>query len=320
MSGRRNGCGRLAALAALIVWLAPALAGAQDSRRTAPAVDRDVRTFQVAARPALDVTATSGAVRIAAGARDVIRVEAVARGARSRRSGRTGDAIGVDYTHDGSRVSVDVRRRGGRDGAVDLEVQVPADTSVFVRTRSGAVAVRGTRGELRVESVSGGIDLADVQRVTEARNVSGAIALRDAAGADQVKLTSVTGEVTAERVRARGLEAAAVSAALRLVDVLADRIAAKSTSGDVLFSGPLARGSHADLSTHSGTLTVRLPAGIGVTLSAETYSGHVASDVPVTLQGGRAGGPRRAIRGTIGDGAAELLLRTFSGDIVIGRR
>ncbi len=60
----------------------------------------------------------------------------------------------------------------------------------------------------------------------------------------------------------------------------------------------------------------------GFELDASSFSGNVRSDLPVTLPRGQpvggGHGPGKKIRGTHGDGSAQLVLASFSGDIVIG--
>ena len=60
-------------------------------------------------------------------------------------------------------------------------------------------------------------------------------------------------------------------------------------------------------------------------LDADTFSGSVRSDVPVTLRSvGRTNGERRgsprAIRGTYGDASAVLAIRSHSGSVVITKK
>jgi hypothetical protein len=59
-------------------------------------------------------------------------------------------------------------------------------------------------------------------------------------------------------------------------------------------------------------------------VQANSFSGNVRSDFPIDRrsgrEGGRAGVTPRGLRGTFGDASAMLVLRAFSGNIIVGRR
>ncbi|HOC19817.1 MAG TPA: DUF4097 family beta strand repeat-containing protein, partial [Vicinamibacterales bacterium] len=124
----------------------------------------------------------------------------------------------------------------------------------------------------------------------------------------------------------RGLSAETVSGELRLANVSGDRVGAKSVSGGVDFSGPLAQGGRYEMKSHSGDVRVAVANDAGFELEATSFSGNVRSDLPVTIGGPgreavRTGGRgRQAMRGVHGDGSAFLSLTTFSGSIVVTKR
>jgi len=68
-----------------------------------------------------------------------------------------------------------------------------------------------------------------------------------------------------------------------------------------------------------------LSGNTGFELDADTFSGSVRSDVPVTLRAiGRIEqnrrGSNRAIRGSYGDASAFLSVRSHSGSVVITKK
>jgi DUF4097 and DUF4098 domain-containing protein YvlB len=117
-----------------------------------------------------------------------------------------------------------------------------------------------------------------------------------------------------------------VSGDLQLSDLQAERLTAKTLSGNVEFIGGLERGGRYEFHAHSGNVRLVLPANIpGFEMDASTFSGSVRTDFPVTLRstadaGGRRTTTNRAIRGSFGDATAILSLRSFSGNIVIARK
>ena len=281
------------------------------------------RVFAVSRGSTLDVANVAGDVRITTEPGEAIVVHAVR---RLRGSGRRDDARLQDLQLEMSQVGnrVEVRARGSRsgrsNGAIDISVSVPPDTVVLARSVSGLVALTGVEGEARLETVSGNVEVLRGQNVTLAKSVSGEISVRDAASAGTLILGSVSGSIVATAVRARGLEATSVSGSLRLGDISAQRVLAKAVSGDIDFGGGLAAGGRFEFTSHSGDVRLQLPAAASFDLEADTYSGRLTSDFPVTLRSSRAGRSSRAIRGVTGDGAAQLVIRSFSGGVTIGRQ
>ena len=141
-----------------------------------------------------------------------------------------------------------------------------------------------------------------------------------------LSISSVSGSVHARNVKAHGLDLGSVSGDVVVSDVACDRLNAKSVSGGFEYTGTIARGGVYDVNVHSGTVRFTLANPSGFELTANTFSGSIRSDLPLTIGGDRDSNVRRrgvnnrSIRGTFGDGSAMLTLRTFSGDIVIAKR
>jgi DUF4097 and DUF4098 domain-containing protein YvlB len=141
-----------------------------------------------------------------------------------------------------------------------------------------------------------------------------------------MSIGSVSGNVTARDVKVRALEAGSVSGNLRLHGIDAQRTEAKSVSGDIEFGARLAEGGRYDFNSHSGDVRLVLEDETGFELTADTFSGRVRSDFPLTLLTTRAGNARgradavRAVRGTFGDAGAIITARSFSGSVVVTKR
>ena len=133
---------------------------------------------------------------------------------------------------------------------------------------------------------------------------------------------------SAKGLKARALDLGTVSGDLVLNNVTCDRLGAKSVSGNVEYGGSLAKSGRYDINSHSGTVRLTLTGTIGFELNATSFSGSVRSELPLTIGGdanardGRHSyGPRTTnMHATFGDGSAALVIRTFSGDIIITKR
>jgi len=210
-------------------------------------------------------------------------------------------------------------------------VTVPSGAAVEVKSVSGNIKVTGVRGVVRSESVSGDVTTSDTPKVEAAKSVSGNVMLSGIQNDGELSASSVSGTVTAKDVKAHALDLGSVSGDLTVSDVTCDRLSAKSVSGAFEYSGSLARGGVYDVNSHSGTVRFVLANPAGFELTANTFSGNIRSDLPLTIGGdrdrdrdrgdrGRRGVDNRSMRATFGDGSATLTLHTFSGDIVIARR
>jgi len=124
-------------------------------------------------------------------------------------------------------------------------------------------------------------------------------------------------------LKVRTLDVTSVSGQVR-VEAESERVRARSISGSIDYAGPLARNGRYDLQSHSGRLQMTPMDGGGFEVDAATVSGQFRSDVPLTLterlQRPRTGRGNRRVVGTVGDGGALVSLRSFSGDMIVGRR
>jgi putative adhesin len=112
---------------------------------------------------------------------------------------------------------------------------------------------------------------------------------------------------------------------MRLTDVEIDHSSLRSVSGDIDYTGRLARTGRYQMQSHSGDIRITPADSRGFALEGSTFSGDVRSDFPLTIQTSPGnsfspGGRNRSVRGSFGDAGATLTLQSFSGDIVIVKR
>jgi DUF4097 and DUF4098 domain-containing protein YvlB len=105
----------------------------------------------------------------------------------------------------------------------------------------------------------------------------------------------------------------------------------KSVSGNVEYSGGIARGGRYEINSHSGDVRLVLSNPAGFELTATSFSGTIRSELPMTVGGDSSDrddrGRRRrgevnnhSMQATFGDGSATVTVRTFSGSVVIAKR
>ena len=148
------------------------------------------------------------------------------------------------------------------DVDVDFEVRVPAGVHFTGRT------------------ISGDIDVEDLQSPVLARTVSGDIRISTS---DLADASTVSGSI----------------------DVAMGRT---DWSGDLAFH------------TVSGDIVLEFDRALHADVEFESLSGDMESDFPISLHSRRNGWIGGRIRGTIGDGGRSLSLKTVSGDVSLRRR
>jgi DUF4097 and DUF4098 domain-containing protein YvlB len=306
----------------------------QGRNRGAEQSDTVSRKVRIGRNGQVTIQNVSGTITVAAGSGDEATIDAVKR-ARGDRS-QLGLVDVVIEEHPGR---VDVRTEYRRPGFperlfndvnawVDYTVVVPDGASVDLKSISGEVKVTGVKGSVRVQSISGAVSAAGTPRVELAKTVSGAIALAGVMFDGDLTASSISGSIRVNGLKARSLDVNTVSGEVLLRDAAVERFNARSISGSIEYSGALDKDGRYDVSSHSGSVRFMLAGNTGFELDATSFSGGIRSDFPLTSGGDRSPevrtrarrGPGDSMHATFGDGTARLTLRTFSGEVVIGKR
>lgn len=298
--------------ASMLAALAPA-AAAQDRDDYVGWVDT---TFTFDRDGSVTLSQISGDVIVSTWDRDEIRIRAYAEHVPlETRFSRSRVTVGLDFDEDG-------RNRRGRNGDnigdTQFEVTMPAGARLAARSVSGDVQVRDVTGQVSAASVSGDVMVTGGAEEITVTSVSGDVQLTGARG--RINLNSVSGDVILRDTEG-DVSANSVSGELMLQDVRARLVTAKSVSGEIDFTGPIAPDGRYELNSHSGTITLRIPADTRGTLSVSTFSGDIDSDVPVTLGASDRFGPgRSSVEIELGNGdGGRISAKTFSGDVVLRR-
>jgi len=275
-----------------------------------------------------DITVTRGG-----GSDATIEIVKTARGRTAEEAKESLALVPVEVTERNGRAEVktrypsgDEQRRNNRRNinvSVAYTVSAPAGTRVSIDSISGNIKVTDIKGDINANSISGDVRVSGAGRIGTAKTISGTIEISDTQTDGGVAGSSVSGDVVFRRVTARRMDGGSVSGNIRLEDVQCERVGGQTTSGDVLFSGALARSGRYELKSFSGEVRLMLSGNTGFEVDANSFSGEVRTDLPITARGNtqpNRRGKHTTLSGTFGDGAAVLDLTTFSGSIVISKR
>ncbi|HTH25219.1 MAG TPA: DUF4097 family beta strand repeat-containing protein [Vicinamibacterales bacterium] len=296
-------------------------------------IEKVSQTYKVGDGAALDLSHLAGDIRVTGGTGSEIKVDATKR-VRHRdpeQGKRLLEALRVDVNNFNGRVEVrTIYPRRGSFGnnvsaSVDYVISVPAGATVSLKSISGDISVTNVKGEVRAETVSGDVNINGTPNVAIAKTISGDVTAQNIGTQTTLVLSTISGTVLGTGLKVRALEAGSVSGNVRLVGSDIERLEAKSVSGNIEYDAPLTKGGRYEFTSHSGNVRIVLSGNTGFELDADTFSGSVRSDVPVTLRAiGRTEqnrrGSNRAIRGSYGDSSAFLSVRSHSGSVVITKK
>jgi DUF4097 and DUF4098 domain-containing protein YvlB len=313
----------------------PAPPPAYQGQSGADQTERFSRRVRIGRDGRFSINNIAGDIIVTSGSGDEVSIEAVK---RTRGDQRELADIRIEVDAGNGRVDVrsvyppfNGRITGGRRGSndrvrVDYTIAVPGSTEVDAKSVSGNVKITGVQGPVRAETISGTVTTAGTPRLELAKSVSGDVDISDIATDRGLTVGSISGTLRGRNVKARSLDLNTVSGDMTITDAACERIDGRSISGNIEYSGSLARNGRYDLNSHSGNIRLTLPGSPGFSLTANTFSGTIRSDLPLTIGGdaNRTGRQRgfngRSVQAAFGDGTAGLTIRTFSGDIIIARR
>jgi DUF4097 and DUF4098 domain-containing protein YvlB len=304
----------------------------QQNRGRETETERTTRTLKVGANGAIDLQNISGDIIVTRGSGSDAQIEIVktARAASQDEARQALTLVQVDISERGPRVEIrtrypdnDDRTRNRRNLNVSVAytVQAPAGVQIVAHTISGNVSVRDISGEIAAETVSGDVTIANASRISTAKTVSGTVRITSAMLDTALEAGSVSGDVLLTKARATRLSLSTVSGNVVADDVECPRVEMEAVSGRIEYKGPLASGGRYELTSHSGDVRLTVAGDTGFEVTANSFSGSVRSDLPLTLRGSGDDrrGRQRSLRGVYGNGSAVLDLTTFSGSIVIAK-
>jgi DUF4097 and DUF4098 domain-containing protein YvlB len=289
------------------------------------------RSYTVSGGPLhLDLTNTSGDVHISGSADGKVHVHGDV-----RLSGALGDARKrldefianppVEQKEDAIHIGKELSHT--RNLSIDYTIEVPHGTQVTTSVASGTQDIRGVAGPIKVQSASGSIHVAQIERDAQLTTASGSVDATDLG--DDVHATSASGNVSVSNAKGDA-RINTVTGTIRVtktggrveantangsVDVqgVANDVKAHSASGRVSIQGNPSSNCLWELKTASGPVELRVPASANFELSASAASGDIRADVPIVIE--EQG--KHSLRAHIGNGGARVEVRSASGNIRI---
>ena len=213
------------------------------------------------------------------------------------------DALVVSSSQDGSRIELEVKPPAESLAGLGFDRSPSARLIVSVPRRANVTARTGD-GSIRIDSVSGRLELRTGDGSIRATNVTGDLRLHTGDGSINVDRA----EGTLDLDTGDGG-----------VDVRGKLTAVKMRTGDgsivyraepgTVMSEPW------DISTGDGAVSVYLPADFSADIDAHTGDGSISNDLRMSSVEDDRDEDRRTIRGRLGSGGKRVRIRTGDGSI-----
>ena len=192
-----------------------------------------------------------------------------------------------------------------------LQLRVPAGVSLDLESVSADVAVQGTKGAVKANTVSGDLNLVvDASKVV-AQTVSGDLHLEGASRDTQLK--SVSGDMIVRGTQGE-LVGETVSGNLSVEGGSLSKLLLKSVSGDFKVRAALTDSGRANLETLSGEVDLALPASTNAAVDLSSFSGELNSDLGSIPEDTHKASLK------LGNGSGQVSVHSFSGDISLKKK
>jgi DUF4097 and DUF4098 domain-containing protein YvlB len=322
MRGTRNLTLGLAALAA-----ASLAAGCSDGLAAQGSFDR---TYTVNGPLRLDLTNSSGAVRITGSAEDnkvhvhgEIRARSFVFNDPDKQARDISANPPIEQKSDVIRIGKDLRKFAA--ASIDYTIEVPRNTEITTTVASGAQTVSDVAGPVKMDSASGSISVTKIDKAVQVTTASGSITAQDlgddfhansASGSvsaknvkGDVRIHAISGSLDVARPGAR-VEGSTSSGSVQITGAGND-VTANSVAGRVSVQGNPSGNSYWNLKTTSGSVEVGVPTSANFHLSAEAVSGEIRTDIPVVIEDQ----DKHSLRARIGNAGGRVEIHTISGGI-----
>ena len=259
----------------------------------------------------LEVDNTNGAIDISSWDRDALEVS----GEKYANTREELDQVKVDVHVSGGLAQVRVIRPSvflGSAGA-KLVIRVPASTALdHVKTTNGGVTVEAVEGSGSVGTTNGRIRLDRVTGDYQVESTNGSLDLDECSG--KIRAHTTNGSIHG-RLTGGAVEADTTNGGIELTlqhTAPGATVRAHTTNGGISLALAEFNANPIDVDTNTGSITLRLPDGVGAHVDARTSVSGVVNDLsPFTIEEQS----RHRLSGKLGAGGPPIDLHTSTGRI-----
>ena len=267
----------------------------------------------VAADAIVDVSNVSGRIDVTAWDRNEVELTAVLEDDE--------DKLEFDATDRQVRIKVITKDHyfGHEEHDANLTLKIPKGARISAETVSADITVAGVLGEQRLETVSGEIRTQSYDVPVKLNTVSGDGTIAGSGGKASVSVETISGTIAVSGVRG-SYDGEAVSGTLTIDLAAAERLHAKSISGDVDARAELMPAARVEMETVSGTVGLTIKRPVNAEFDLESFSGDIDNCFGKEARDKNRYGPGSELSFTQGNGSARVSINSLSGDIKVCER
>ncbi|HKV26516.1 MAG TPA: DUF4097 family beta strand repeat-containing protein [Candidatus Acidoferrum sp.] len=222
---------------------------------------------------------------------------------------QTSNKIGFDIEQAGDRVDVTANVLNAVASPLeleaDLQLTVPEQTELQLKTESGLIYVEQVRGDMKLESFGGDVHLKEVSGYIIVKTTGGSLVCTQCAG--KLDFSSIAGNA-------------------QILQPQLSNVNLMTTTGNILFDGDFIRTGLYSMKSGKGLVEVHFSSSDSFDLKAQTATGIVDNQATAFLKPDSHGVkhlPSKFVHGlfgTVGLGLAKVELSSYSGTIRIMKR
>jgi hypothetical protein len=258
---------------------------------SAAAQEKREQTFSVGPRSLITVTNNHGPISLGPSGNSQVVVTTISRA----------NTVKLASEQHGNRIDLRSIASANISGGslVEYTVLVPLEAFVRLESMNGLIHARGLRGDIVMETASGSIE------------VSG---MADA----HLHVKTLKGPVTLSSIRNCHLDVTSVTGDVSLRNVAESSVVVNSGGGRIMYDGDPGGMGDYRLTSHSGDLTITIPANASVQITERARNAESLAGSPDIGTESTATGKKSLLKPGISN-ASRFVLRSFRGKIHLRR-
>ena len=203
--------------------------------------------------------------------------------------------IRLERTPDGLQTVIDRPKKKKRESiSVRYDIQAPRQTALHLQTSNGKITASSFEKDINTKTSNGAITI---------NSITGSIAAHTS-----------NGKITIQQAAARSLDLHSSNGKIVCREISGNTTASTSNGAvDIEYTPDASPATDIHITTSNGSIKIVTPKNYSAKVDAATSNSKIHLGIPVTVQGELG----KSIKGTIGDGQANLYLRTSNGSINI---
>jgi len=203
------------------------------------------------------------------------------------------------------------------DRANKLELRVPRNARVWIKSGSADIDVSSVTGGLDLNIVGGSVRVNGKPRELIVESMDGSVIFNGAA--DYARIKTATGDIS---VQGGGddISLASISGTVTVADGSVQRGRFESVTGFITYAGDVARGGEARFDTHSGAIELRFAPDANAEIDAATITGTIENGLTQRRPSIGREGRGMELYTSSGTGGARVQVRSFKGNVKLTTR